>query len=379
MFDGWGRFGIIPFGQRMDSDHRIEPQVSLHWQPLRDLSLRAAYGEEARAPSIVELFADVTDSFPTVLDICSAGVSSSPVVQQRCRSGFGGVAPVPPSFVTGGLEGVRLGVLGGNPRLEPEHGHTASLGLHWSPQFARDLSLSLDWYNVRVRNQVSNRASQQVLEDCYVHGDVRACANIARDASGQLSFIFIGYQNTPDGTEVEGYDLGVQYALDTDLGRFGLHWQTAYTAYIGTLDQPRGGNRVGEYDGPGQAHHRIKSNFVGQWQRGDWSAALTARYLSGLDEPCFLPILNGRPELCSDLGAPGSVPGFYPNAKNHLDDTWYIDLEGAWDTPWDARITLGVRNVFDRDPPVSYTTANNFDPGYEVPGRFWHLGYTQRF
>jgi iron complex outermembrane receptor protein len=91
-------------------------------------------------------------------------------------------------------------------------------------------------------------------------------------------------------------------------------------------------------------------------------------------------VVLDRPELCSDPSARDPQLAPFGGGVNHFAGTWYFDLEGTWDTPWNGRISLGVRNVFDRDPPVSFTTsANNFDPGYEVPGRFWFLGYRQRF
>jgi outer membrane receptor protein involved in Fe transport len=41
---------------------------------------------------------------------------------------------------------------------------------------------------------------------------------------------------------------------------------------------------------------------------------------------------------------------------------------------------LGINNIGDKNPPVSFTTfANSFDPQYEVPGRFYYLQYNQRF
>lgn len=63
-----------------------------------------------------------------------------------------------------------------------------------------------------------------------------------------------------------------------------------------------------------------------------------------------------------------------------LGGTTYHDVSGYWNAPWNARITLGINNIGDKNPPVSFTTfANSFDPQYEVPGRFYYLQYNQRF
>nr|MBP8177111.1 TonB-dependent receptor [Xanthomonadales bacterium] len=65
---------------------------------------------------------------------------------------------------------------------------------------------------------------------------------------------------------------------------------------------------------------------------------------------------------------------------NSLGSTLYTDVQATWNTPWNGRITAGINNLFDEDPPVSYSTfINNFDPAYDIPGRFWYLRYAQQF
>jgi iron complex outermembrane receptor protein len=98
--------------------------------------------------------------------------------------------------------------------------------------------------------------------------------------------------------------------------------------------------------------------------------------MSAIDEDCSLPVFFGNPGLCSN---PDGSPQF-PDGENVIDDVWYFDLQGTWDAPWNGRVTAGVRNLFDEDPPVSYSTfANSFDPSYDIPGRFWYMQYSQKF
>ena len=56
------------------------------------------------------------------------------------------------------------------------------------------------------------------------------------------------------------------------------------------------------------------------------------------------------------------------------------DLQFTWNAPWNAKITLGVNNAFDKTPPTSYVTdANTFDPSYDINGRFIYMQYNQKF
>jgi iron complex outermembrane receptor protein len=69
-----------------------------------------------------------------------------------------------------------------------------------------------------------------------------------------------------------------------------------------------------------------------------------------------------------------------PAAENHIGATTYHDVSAYWNAPWNAKITVGVNNVFDKDPPVALNAfANSFDPQYEVPGRFYYMRYAQKF
>ena len=59
---------------------------------------------------------------------------------------------------------------------------------------------------------------------------------------------------------------------------------------------------------------------------------------------------------------------------NELEDMAYHDVSVGYAVTDNLRLTLGVNNLWDTDPEVSYTTfANSFDPSmYEIPGRFFY-------
>lgn len=64
----------------------------------------------------------------------------------------------------------------------------------------------------------------------------------------------------------------------------------------------------------------------------------------------------------------------------HVGSVTCTDVEVDWQTPWHGRVTPGVRNALDRNPPTAYSAfANSFFPDYGIPGRFWWLSYRQAF
>ena len=363
------------------------PKFGFRWKPFTDLLVRGNYAEGFRAPSISELFTGQSDNFPTVFDPCSASQQPTGEVLARCRSGFGGVGPTPVGYEQTNNQ-IRVTV-GGNPELGAETATSKTLGLVYSPSWAEGLDIYLDWYNIAVENAIAIRSAQFVLDDCYVTGNLGSCALVTRQASGDVLDLFSGTQNLIGGVETEGYDLTVDYKFDTEFGKFRINWDTAYLSYYGDVGQPDAGDTLsdgtisgGNFSGTSfdrlNLYSRIKSNVTTNWQLGDWSANLTARYISGADEDCSLPVIFGQPELCSDPDV--EDPQFGGAPTNHFDNTWYFDAQVSWDSPWNARITGGIRNLFDEDPPVSFSNfANSFDPNYDVPGRFWYVQYNQKF
>jgi iron complex outermembrane receptor protein len=55
-------------------------------------------------------------------------------------------------------------------------------------------------------------------------------------------------------------------------------------------------------------------------------------------------------------------------------------VQVRYNVPWNATVSIGANNVFDRNPPVAYRAfANSFDPQYDTPGAFYYMQYAQRF
>ena len=142
------------------------------------------------------------------------------------------------------------------------------------------------------------------------------------------------------------------------------------------INNDDGDNLAGEYFDRNN-NWRIRFNVAVNWTKGDWSANFLTRYYSGQVEDCTGFNAANTALLCSDLTR-RTDEGARP--RNHIGATAYSDANVTWAAPWNARITVGVNNLFHRDPPRSASTfANSFDPQYEIPGRFLFLRYNQKF
>ena len=194
--------------------------------------------------------------------------------------------------------------------------------------------------------------------------------------------------------EVEGYDFTVDYRLpETRWGKFGVRWNTTQMVRFETAsgitltgDDGQGG-RSGNMVGTG-SNWRYRSNMMLTWQQGALGVNRNIRYYSSLIESCT-SLGNEARVVCSDseryvdstsTDANGNIVTTQVwQPQNRIPSAVYNDLSAFVDTPWKGRVTLGINNAFDRDPPISVTSTNNFGPEYEIPGRFFYLRYHQEF
>ena len=359
----------------------LNSKFGFKWKPVDDLLVRGSWAEGFRAPSIDELYQGVADSFASIGDPCSTtfgGRYGALTAEQRARCHAEGV---PVGGYDQGNSQIRISV-GGNPNLQAETSTSKTLGMVWSPSFIPGFDVSLDWWNITIENGIITRSGQFILDSCIEDGDAFFCSLYNRSATGAIDTLISVDQNSTE-IDAEGYDLTLNYRIpDTRFGSFSFSWDNTYYA---SYEQDRdGNNQVGEYiDGSNQ--WRIRSNLLTRWEMGDWGATYAARFYSRQEETCpFYYNDYGFGELCSDAilgpGDDGGVDVVQPGSQNKIGAATYHDMSVYWKAPWNAKITLGVNNVFDKTPPTSYVTfANTFDPSYDINGRFIYMQYNQKF
>ena len=354
----------------------LNSKFGFKWKPIEDLLVRGSWAEGFRAPSISELYSGVADSFASISDPCSTtfgGRYNVLTAEQRARCTAQGV---PAGGYDQGNSQIRISV-GGNPNLLPETSTSKTLGLVWSPSFISGFDVSLDWWNITIENGIITRSGQFILDSCIEEGNPLACSLYTRSSTGAIDNLLSSGLNSAE-IEAEGYDLTLNYRLpDTRFGSFSFSWDNTY--YSCYEEDRNGDNLVGEYF-DGSNNWRIRSNLLARWEQGDWGATYAARYYSRQEETCpFYYNDYGFGELCSDAIVDGDGL-VQEGSQNKIGAATYHDISVYWKAPWNAKITLGVNNAFDKTPPTSYVTfANTFDPSYDINGRFIYMQYNQKF
>lgn len=371
-------------------------QLGLRWKPVDDLLVRANAAQGFRAPAITELFQGATQFRDFgITDPCDARNMPTPAISARCQA-LGVPANVHSDAAADNVSQI------GNPNLQPETSRSRGIGFVYTPSWLEGFNWSLDWYDIRIRNAIGDPGYQATVYNCYARNSDSACALITRSGNGTISHVTDFDQNVPGGVETEGYDLALSYRHDTPLGLISARWNTNYVDYFGEIGKPVSGSLLpdgssaqGNVVGLNSPNLAI-SNLFGViwrwrsqlqlvWDRAPWSASITGRYFSHINEDCSV-VINlaqqlGNPNLanlCSNPDRSILISG-NPVPENRVPSVTLTDIEGSWDAPWRGRITLGVRNAFNRSPPVSYSSANSFFPDYDVPGRFFYASYRQKF
>ncbi|MDI1280694.1 TonB-dependent receptor [Brevundimonas sp.] len=330
-------------------------KAGVGWRPVHDLLVRGTYSQGFRAPSILELFQGGREVNLQVIDPCNGGAVANPTLI--------GCAGVPGGYnqINFNLNGLIPGTTSGNPDLEPETADTYSFGFALKPHWIPGLTITTDWYDIRIKDAIASQAPAKILSLCSTRGGVY-CDLITRDAgTGAILNLGQGAQNLNE-IRTSGVDATIRYEFDTEIGRFAAVVDTSYLSEFTTIaPDPNGGapivdERAGKGDRSRSTYPHWKGQTSLRWSNGDWSALWRGRY----------------------IGESTDVVNTVKDAKT--DAVFYQDLEAGYRLEqYDATVTVGINNLFDVMPPASYANAPiNFDIyTYDVRGRsaYVRLGF----
>jgi iron complex outermembrane receptor protein len=339
-------------------------KVGLKWRINDDLLVRGTWSEAFRAPSLTELFSGNSDAFPPLTDPCNGGAAANPNLP--------GCAGIPATYTQPNSQ-IRI-TTGGNANLQAEEAESFTYGFVYSPEAVEGLSITFDVFDIEVDNAVSSVGAQTILNACAETGET-LCSLITRGSGGNVVDLFNGQINL-GGQTTSGFDYNVAYNFETEYGDFRVNWDGTYIdeRSLIVVDPVSGTSET--FNDAGQAGDRdvvprLRTNLSLTWNYDDWTANWLMRYIGNTTELCQIDGGELDQQLCSDPVDPAAEEG---NSFNELEAMAYHDVSLGYAVNDNLRITVGVNNLFDTDPEVSYSTfANSFDPSmYEIPGQFFY-------
>ena len=361
-FDVSHRFShYTNFGDTNNNSYKIS------WQPINDLLVRASYGTGFRAPSISNLYGGTMQSFTNYTDPCDVtfGMTSNPVVAQRCLNGYAGLPAVGPGFSQLTTTGVPVTgpnnpsttpyYTGANAALRPETSKNYTAGIVYSPSWLTGFNITLDAYRIRVDNIITLPSANSILDNCYQLGEAQQCGQFQRSAAnGQIINLLQALVNEGFVDE-RGTDLTMSYLFpDTPVGKFKIDTSGTYISSLKEQAVTGGqvvGYNIGTYDPILGPVWRFRDTTNINWSWGNFGATWTVRYFSALKEPCrpdapnlqeYFPCNNPNAYVQGQLGAyrQGALA--------------FNDLQFSWRAPWHGQVSVGATNLFNRHAPLSY-------------------------
>ena len=368
-------------------------EADARWRPVRSLLIRGSYQRAVRAPNIGELYSPqqgvqlVIGTPPGALgDPCDVrstartGANASSVAGLCVAQGV----PAPaigsytfPTTATGQL-------VSGNTGLTPETANTYNVGFVLSSPVTSgpfaDVTFSVDYYSISIKNVISTVPGLTVLSKCYnLDGsnptyDVNNlyCKLIQRDATGQIvtvatPFLNLGSLKT-DGVEaqlswstaapfLEGSGrLFVNSAVGW-LGQYKVQLLpgTAFLDYAGISNGAAGTGSV-----PPRATPRWKALTSFGYRSSLLTAGLRWRYQSAM---------NDTTAVLTPSTAQVGVPSY---------SMW--DLFGSVRINSRVELRAGVNNLFDKGLPFVASSQNGTDTAlYDPVGRSFFVGASAKF
>lgn len=307
-----------------DFGSAFSPKVSLRWQPLDLLALRAAASRGFRAPSLSENAASTNISYGSVIDPYDPDVPGS---RQN------------PTFFTVG-----------NSNLDPERTRSYNVGFVLTPW--QGGNLSVDWYRIDLDNLIGTDNSTTIVQN-------NRPEDVVRDARGKLVAVYNRYRNLSQLT-TSGFDVELHQRWQTDnVGDFGV---SSVFTYVRDYRRPQttggplvdyAGNNLGvSYSLPAN-----KATTTLDWNITDFRTSLTWYHTAGYDQKAS--------------AAASAV-------QSRVDAYEQFDLYAGWSGFKNLTVYTKVENLFDEEPPYDASFPGIRAPydftQYDLRGRTFMIG-----
>lgn len=346
-----------PFARLLDlngavrlTDYRFSGSVATwkvggNWAPVSGLRFRVTRSRDIREPTLGQLYAAGGGNGYTVIDRVRGETTPTSDVQR---------------FTSGNLS------------LKPEVANTWTYGVVLTPDFLPGFSLSVDRYDIDIKNAIAGLEPQVALDEC-ASGTTVACVGLQRDASGRLVAIYDTFYNLAV-RRVAGVDFDARYRFGIGAlpGRFTLQALATYQdkdirALPGSVPINRAGE-TGIYPYPGEYQLKWRGSGSLTYVTDSWSAALVGRYSGG-------GLRNVLWKNGVDID------------RNEVPAAAYLDFRVQHNVKFGnvgGEVYFVVNNLLDKDPPLvgndaSDTVGFGTNSEYDLIGAAFRLGFRFKY
>lgn len=313
-----------------DFGETTKPKVALVYKPIPEFLIRGSYGESFLAPNLAFLYTTQSVSF-------TSGTLQDPLRPNDPRAQirqFGG----------------------GNRNLQPEETEVHYGGIVLQPfarktgSIFRELSFGVDYFRFQQENLINSLTAAQILGNLTAFGGlVERNAPAAGETVGVISGVRTSFQNLSDG-EYKGYDFNIRWILPRN--EWGEFRGELSATYVDNLEFTSATGVLVDYDGNYSFPH-VRSTATLAWKRKDWAASIFVQHV-------------------------GSYLDNFAIAE--ISDQYVVNPQVAYKGLWGSTITVGVRNVFDKNPPIDLSDSKlvNENVNFVEPA-FWYVRWSKEW
>jgi outer membrane receptor protein involved in Fe transport len=362
-----------------------KPKVAVSYFPVSWFQFRGAWSQGFRAPGLPQLFENGIQRSNTRTDFikCEADLRAKRIANFDACARSQGVV----SNRSGSLD------------LDPEESDNLNLGATFQPPLPDGygrLTLTADWWQIKQRDVIGIFGdTNQLTLDYLLRLQGSSNPNVQRATptpqeiadfqgtgiapAGRIIQVIDNYINLTPRT-VRGIDLALYYDLDdTPLGNFNLKLNAAHLSRFfqqpgeltsqllegqegGQIDPTivvRGAESLIEQDG------RPRWRFTGTltWRSGPLGAGYYTSYTG--------PVNDTSAQLAD---------GTFFRVEEYMTHNLYLQYQGQKGSFLQGtRFRVGVRNMFNKLPPLADQSFGFMGELHSIKGRYWYASLRKRF
>ena len=352
------------------------------WAPTRDIRFRVMQARSVRAPNIAELFSAPQQDFPSGLQDPCVGVTATTAgtLATNCRAAPGVAANITANGAFTASQADLQGITsfgGGNRLLQEEKGDSFTAGVVLNPRSVlglRNLVVTVDYYNIRIKDAIVTTPLQFILNQCYNQSVqafcnlvVRRAAGVGPNSPGSLDQVNTSPSNS-GGAKTSGIDTVIDWRTNLNgLGIGGnLNLHGAYTHLISGYSIPLPGSARDSYAGEIGAP-RDKFTVAAGYDLRGFGLTMTGTWISqsSLDDQ-----LTGA--------AAGTNPLYRVRPQFNLDSQVRFQTRDGFE------FYVGANNLLNNQPPyladIGASAGQDTDAGtYDALGRRYYAGVRMKF
>lgn len=359
----------LPFAERLEiegayrySDYNLFGgtnawKIGATWSPMPGISFRGVRSRSVRVPNFGELYEPINSGPSNLDDPCEAhNIARSPTREANCRA---------LGITTPGLASQEVSIVtrGGNPNLQPETANSLTLGAIIQPRFIPGLDITVDYWDIRIEDVVTQFSGNQVANYCVDLPSIDNifCGAMTRDPSDPVRAIATLSTQMINASKLnaQGLDFGINYrhALGNGMARIGVKGTFLLDKQVEAVPgMPESIlKQVTGYSDP-----RFRGTAYLSYEIGKFNIAWNSQFRGAS--------LHETNVASDEAFITNRVPSY-----------WNHDLAMGFNISDDYQLMLGVNNLFDATPPQVPDTYSGAGGIFDTIGRNFFVSANMRF